>query len=177
MSQVPTTRGVLKQGVPTMLAAVGIAALILWAYAVVPLPDRDEPPWAVIVSIMVVSAVYFAAGIWALFRIDRSPRPLRAGVTALVVMLTAVVVLFALAYLALSIDNPDNFNVVLDRVSALYFTMTVLTTVGFGDIHAQSHPAMITVMVQMVVGLTLITTGARVIVEAARRAARRKAAG
>lgn len=177
MSQVPTTRGLLKTGIPTLLAALGLAALILVAYAVVPLPDNDEPPWAVVISILVVSVIYMTVGVWAVFHIDRSPRPLRAGITALVVMLTAVVVLFALAYLALSIDNPDNFNVVLDRVSALYFTMTVLTTVGFGDIHAQSHPAMITVMVQMVVSLTLITTGARVIVEATRRATRRKVEG
>lgn len=172
-----TTRGVVKQGVPTLLAALGVAALILFAYAVLPMPDGDDPPWVVVVSIVIVSAVYMLAGVWAVFRIDRSTHPLRTGITALVVMLTAIVVLFALAYMALSIDNPQNFNVVLDKVSALYFTMTILTTVGFGDIHAQTHPAMITVMVQMVVSLTLITTGARVIIEATRRATKRRVAG
>lgn len=169
-----TTRGVVKQGIPTLLAAFGVAALILVGYSVLPMPQGDDPPWLVVISIFVVSVVYLLVGIWAVFRIDRSRHPLRTGITALVVMLTAVVVMFALAYLSLSISNPGNFNVVLDKVSALYFTMTVLTTVGFGDIHALTHPAMIAVMVQMVVSLTLITTGARVIVEATRRATRRR---
>lgn len=170
----PSTRHVIRAGLPLALAALATAAGILVVYAVLPLPQKDDPPWLVVLSIAVVSLVYVTAGVWALFRIHRSSHPLRTGVTALVVMLTAVVVIFALAYLALSIDDVGNFNVPLDKVSALYFTMTILTTVGFGDIHAVSHAAMIAVMVQMVVSLTLITTGARVLVAATRQATRRK---
>jgi phosphatidylglycerophosphate synthase len=172
--QIPTARHVVRQGAPAVLAAIGVAAVILWAYYVLPMPEGDDPPWLVVVTIVVVSLVYIVAGVSALFRIHRSPHPLRTGIVMLVVMLTAIVVIFALAYLSLSIDNVDNFNVPLDKISALYFTMTILSTVGFGDIHAQTHPAMIAVMIQMVVSLTLITTLARVLVEATRRATRKR---
>jgi hypothetical protein len=107
-------------------------------------------------------------------RLHTARHPLTMGFVMLAVMVTAMVAIFALAYLSLSADNPGNFNVPLDKVSALYFTMTVLATVGFGDIHAVTHAAMIAVMLQMVVGLTLLTALARVVAEAARRAARKR---
>ena len=62
----------------------------------------------------------------------------------------------------------------LTKVSSLYFTMTILSTVGFGDIVASSDASRIAVMIQMVVGLSLITALGRVLVEASRRAARRR---
>ncbi len=164
----------MRRATPAVLGALGIAALILATYYFLPMPDGDDPPWLVMVTIVLVSVVYSLAGVSALFRINRSAHPLRTGVVMLVVMLTAIVVIFALAYLSLSIDNVDNFNVALDKISALYFTMTILSTVGFGDIHAQTHPAMIAVMIQMVVSLTLITTLARVLIEATRRATRKR---
>jgi Ion channel len=46
--------------------------------------------------------------------------------------------------------------------------------VGFGDIVAKTHPAMIAVMVQMVIGVTLITGLARVLVTTARTAAKKR---
>ena len=64
----------------------------------------------------------------------------------------------------------------LTKVGALYFTMTILATVGFGDIVAVSDSARIVVMVQMVVGLTLVTALARVLMETTRRAARKRRA-
>lgn len=164
----------IRGGLVPGLAAVGAAAVIVAAYLAIPMPQVDDPPWLVLLTIIVVSVVYVLAGVWALVRITHSAHPLRTGVMALVVMVTAVVVIFALAYVALSVDDVGNFNVPLDKVSALYFTMTILTTVGFGDIHAQTHAAMIAVMVQMVASLTLITTLGRVLVEATRRATRRR---
>ena len=74
----------------------------------------------------------------------------------------------------MSAEDASNFNVPLDKIDSLYFTMTILSTVGFGDIVASSNPARIAVMIQMVVGLTLLTALARVVLEAARRAARKR---
>jgi hypothetical protein len=74
----------------------------------------------------------------------------------------------------MSATNPANFNVPLDKVSALYFTMTILSTTGFGDITATSDAGMIAVMLQMVVGVTLLTSLARVLVAAARSGAKRR---
>ncbi len=170
----PTTRKVLRAGLPMTIGAFAAVAGILTLYMWLPEPDGNDPPWAVFITILGVSILYIIAAVWALFRIQKSRHPGRTGITMLAVMVTAIVVIFALAYLSLSADDPGNFNVELTKVSALYFTMTILSTVGFGDIHPSSDAAMVAVMVQMVVSVTLITTLGRVLVETSRRVMRKR---
>ena len=170
----PTTRHVLRAGAPAIVGGLLAVAGMVTLYLLLPEPAGDDPPWFVFVSIVVVSVVYSAAAVWSLLYINRAKHPLRAGFTLLTVMVTAMVVIFALTYLSLSINDPSNFNVPLTKVSSLYFTMTILSTVGFGDIVASSDAPRIAVMIQMVVGLSLITALGRVLVEASRRAARRR---
>lgn len=172
--EVPSVGSVLRAGLPAVLAGLAAVTLILGLYAMIPAPTAEDSPLMIVVSMVLIAIIYLAAGIWALFRINGSQRPLRTGVIALSVMVTAMVVTFALAYLSLSANNPDSFTVRLDKISALYFTMTVLSTTGFGDITASTHAAMIAVMIQMVVGLTLLTAIARVLVAATRSAGKRR---
>ncbi len=54
------------------------------------------------------------------------------------------------------------------EVSALYFTVTVLSTVGFGDIAPLTHEARLLVTGQIVVNLTLLVAAIRLILAAAR---------
>ncbi len=160
--------------VPGVMAGLAVVAAMIAVYLLVPTPKDDDRPWSVLITIVVVLLVYSAAAVWALVRINQSPHPMRTGFVLLSVMITAMVVIFALTYLSLSASDPGNFNVPLTKVSALYFTMTILATVGFGDIVATSEAGQIAVMLQMVVGLTLLTALARVIVAAARSATQRK---
>ncbi len=170
----PTARHLLRAGIPAVALSVAAVAVVLAVYMVVPIPEGEDSVWRVGIAIVGVAAMYVVAGIWATLRITTSMHPVRTGLLALSVMVTAMVVTFALVYLSMSSRNPDSFNVALDRVSALYFTMTVLSTTGFGDITASTQAAMIAVMVQMVVGLTLLTALARVLVAAARSATKRR---
>ncbi|MEZ5184413.1 MAG: potassium channel family protein [Candidatus Nanopelagicales bacterium] len=174
--QPPAARNLLRTGLPAVLGAALVVALILGVYMVVPVPKEEDRPWRVVVIIVGIAVVYVFAAFWSVVRIGKTNHPLRVGTLALALMLTSVVVIFALTYLVIGATDPSSFNVQLDKVSALYFTMTILSTTGFGDITAVSHTAMIAVMLQMVVGLTLITAVARVIVEAVKRAAKRKQA-
>lgn len=176
MSELPQhpTRVVVRAGVPAVGAGLLTVALVLALYSWIPIPQSQESPLGMLIALVMIAVLYLVAAMWAVGRIGRSRHPLRAGMTVLGVMVTAVVVLFALTYLTMSTHNAGAFNERLDKISALYFTMTILTTVGFGDIHAVTHPAMIAVMIQMVVSLTLITTVARVIVSAARSATRKQ---
>lgn len=108
----------------------------------------------------------------------RSPHPrIRAG-EAVAVALPLVVIVFASAYLSMAGVDPANFSQPLDHVGALYFTVTVLGTVGFGDIVAVTAPARIAVTVQMLIDLVLIGLIARLLFGAARyRAAQQSGAG
>jgi hypothetical protein len=56
----------------------------------------------------------------------------------------------------------------MDRVSAFYFTVTILSTVGFGDIAADSDLARLLVTVQMLLDLTLLAVVVRVFFSAAK---------
>ena len=58
-----------------------------------------------------------------------------------------------------------SFTQPLTRTDALYFSVTVFTTVRFGDITAKSETARVVLIVQMLGDLALLGVGARVRVE------------
>ena len=62
----------------------------------------------------------------------------------------------------------------LTHTDALYFTVTVFTTVGFGDITAKSEGARLLVAGQMVTDLIIIGIGAKIILGAVTRGRRRQ---
>ena len=78
------------------------------------------------------------------------------------------VIIFALVYVTMSETQPDSFNEHVTRVGALYFTVAVFTTVGFGDIFARSDPARAVVTVQMVLDLVILGGLVRAIIAASR---------
>ena len=58
------------------------------------------------------------------------------------------------------------FSEPLTRTSALYFSVTVFSTVGFGDITAKTDAARLVVTAQMLLDLLLLGFGARVFLSA-----------
>jgi hypothetical protein len=56
---------------------------------------------------------------------------------------------FAMAYLAISAIDADQFNVKLDPVTTVYFTVVTAATVGFGDIYPKGHFARVAVTLQI----------------------------
>jgi hypothetical protein len=86
--------------------------------------------------------------------------------------------LFAAGYYAMARSNPDSFNVrQFTRTDSLYFTVTVFTTVGFGDIRATSQIARIVVTLQMILDLIVLGLGVRVFVGAVRLGRTRRGQG
>ena len=86
---------------------------------------------------------------------------------ALLLLLTMLLVGFAALYLALD-GSGDQFAGLDTRVDALYFTVTTLATVGFGDITAPGQAARVAVTSRMLFGLIFIGIAARVLITAAR---------
>jgi voltage-gated potassium channel Kch len=68
----------------------------------------------------------------------------------------------------LSARDPGAFNESLDKIAALYFTMTTVATVGYGDIFARTAGARIAVMLQMVFNVVVIGVAVRLIAATAR---------
>jgi voltage-gated potassium channel len=64
-------------------------------------------------------------------------------------------------------DDPSNFTVeTLTRTDSLYFTVTIFSTVGFGDISPASEAARILVTAQMILDLIMLGLGIRIFVGA-----------
>jgi voltage-gated potassium channel len=105
-----------------------------------------------------------------------STRPLFEAAEALTVLVTMIIVGFAALYYAL--DRLDGqFDGLRTRVDAIYFTVTTLATVGFGDITATGQGARVAVTFQMAFDLAFLGIAARVLVTAARRRGDQSAAG
>jgi hypothetical protein len=84
------------------------------------------------------------------------------------------VLMFAAAYFTMSATSGSNFSEPLSRIDALYFTVTVFATVGFGDITATSDAARILVVVQMISGLLFLGFGVRLLLGATQMSLQRE---
>ena len=71
-------------------------------------------------------------------------------------------------------NSAASFTQPLTRTDALYFTVTVFTTVGFGDITAKSETARVVLIVQMLGDLVLLGAGARVLLGAVQHSRERR---
>jgi voltage-gated potassium channel len=112
---------------------------------------------------------------WQLRSVSRSPYPTLRGVEAVAVSVPLLVLTFAAAYLGAGFADPAGFTERLSRIDAVYFAVTVFTTVGFGDIAPRSETARLLVTLQMVVDLVMVGLIAKVLVGAVRQ--RRNALG
>jgi voltage-gated potassium channel len=121
-----------------------------------------------VIALVAGLIVVVALVVWQVRLILRAPHPVLRGVQTLAVVISLFLLLFAAGYYLLSQSTPDSFNEPLDRVGALYFAITVFTTVGFGDIVADSTVARVLVIIQMIGDLLVIGVLLRVVVEAVR---------
>jgi voltage-gated potassium channel len=140
----------------------GILLLVL--YFVLPL---DQPVDA-------VTALMFAAGLAAVAvlvvvqvrQIVHSRYPRVRAIGAIAITIPTFLVLFATVYYLIAQNYADSFTEPLSRVDSLYFTITVFSTVGFGDIAPKLQAARIVAMVQMIGDLALLGLIGKVLIGA-----------
>ena len=96
------------------------------------------------------------------------------AVEALATSIPLFLLLFASAYLVIAAEAPGSFSQQLTHTDALYFTVTVFATVGFGDITAKAEAARLVVTGQMIIDLVIIGIGARIILGAVQRSRQRR---
>ena len=138
----------LFQAVETTLPRIllGIAALIfvLGTYALdtslLSVEPEQRRPWSRRAKVLVLTLVAVSAlsvGAWGASQLEPSD---------------------------CQVSRPDGpgtcaFSEKLTPIDAAYFTMTSMTTTGYGDIHAISPAARLLVMVELVVAFLLVTYG------------------
>ncbi len=151
----PLTEGPFRR---VVLVSVGkmiaTAALLLVGYFLLPFDRATVTQSWLMVGVAVVALV--VVDVVQLRAVAHSERPALRGLQALVVSLTLMLVVFAALYLSMAGRDPGSFNEPLDHIDSLYFTLTTLATVGYGDIAPVTNGARSVVMVQMVVNLIVI---------------------
>jgi voltage-gated potassium channel len=138
----------------TLIRTVLIGSLLLVAYYLWPF-DPTSTPEAVIKLLSYLLALMVLA-VLAVRSVMRANYPGLRAVTVLSAIIPLYIVLFAAGYYALAAGQPQSFSQPLTRTDALYFTVTVFSTVGFGDITPVTQLARIITTVQMVVNLLIL---------------------
>jgi hypothetical protein len=146
------------------ITATTIALIVL--YVVIPVPTASDT--GTVIGLIAGLLVFVALIVWQVFSILRADYPMLRAVESLAVAVPVLIIVFAFTYLSLSRDNPAEFSEPLDHISALYFTVVTIGTVGYGDIVARSDGARLLVTVQIILDLTLVVVLARTLLYAAK---------
>ncbi len=149
------------------LSSVLVIGLLFAAYALAPW-DRARNLSAV-GQLVLWLIVLVVAVLWQIRAVLRSTHPWLRAVAGAALSVTLLLLPFATTYATLSSADPSMFTQPMSRIDALYFTVTVFSTVGFGDIAPVSEPARVIVTVQMLADLVLIGIIVKVLVGVAQR--------
>jgi voltage-gated potassium channel len=160
--------------VRSALRLLGIALGMLLLYVLVPIPGTSGA--AALLGLVVGLLVFVVLVGWQLRTIVRAKHPVLRAAEVVVFAVPMLVVIFAFTFLTISRADPQSFSEPLGRVDAMYFTVSTLATVGFGDITPASAGARMVVTFQMLFDLALLAGLVRLVVLATRTGLRRKEA-
>jgi voltage-gated potassium channel len=157
----------LTRVVSTVLLVAAATAI----YFAIPVPGRmHESSWAIMFS---GGVIVLGLGIMLSIR-----RLLRTGeearIRGLILLLTVTVLFFSWADESVA-ALPHQFAELTNKTDAIYFNITTLATVGFGDVHPVGQLARAAVTLQIVFNLVFLGTALSLISGFFRRRARARA--
>ncbi|HEY2999894.1 MAG TPA: potassium channel family protein [Acidimicrobiales bacterium] len=90
---------------------------------------------------------------------------------SLILLISVIVPVFSLGYFALQQADDTQFADLSTKTDALYFTLSTLGTVGFGDVHATGQLARVLVIIQITFDLVFVAAVVSVLTTHIRRRA------
>jgi voltage-gated potassium channel len=108
-----------------------------------------------VLALFIGLIVVAAAVAFQVRSIMQAQYPRLRAIGALAITLPLFILIFAATYYLIAQQSSSSFNEPLTRTDSLYFTMTVFSTVGFGDIVPVSQVGRVVAMIQMVGDLAL----------------------
>jgi hypothetical protein len=169
--RVDRRRAIVRTTVVVVLAWVAL----IGGYYVLPLTHSSDR--AFVIRLVLACVLFATVVVWQVRQALTARLPAMRAVQALGVIVPLYLVLFAAVYLSLSHESVSHFSEPLDHTDALYLTVTVFASVGFGDITPRGDLARILVTVQMLAGLIVLGAVVRVLINAAARGERGATAG
>ncbi len=157
-----------------ILTALTGATALLTLYYLAPIQESHESAFVMVAAGVVIISLVLAHEIRAILRHDK---PVSRALVSLAIVIPLFIVVFARIYLTMSRADPAAFGEPLSRTGALYFTVTILSTVGFGDITPTTDQARIVVTTQMVADAILLVIAVRLIFRSASKRSTQVRAG
>jgi len=155
-----------------LLRAAAAVTLLVVGYYLAPL---DRPlDTGTLITFLLALALVGAVIAWEVRSILTSDVPRLRAVQTVAVGVPMLLLVFASVYVQIETSQPNSFSETLSRTDALYFTVTVFSTVGFGDIAPKSELARIVTMSQMLTGLIVLGLVAKVVFGAVQTAVARR---
>jgi len=150
------------------LRAIATSSVLVALYFLLPM-DASGGTSSTVVKLMLGLIVFIAVLGWSVRRIVDSDNPGLKAYESLFVAIPLFLLLFSAAYVQMSQIDDASFTEPLSRTDALYFTITIFSTVGFGDISPATGTTRLVVAAQMMLDLVVLGLGVRVIVTAVQR--------
>ncbi|QSB12739.1 two pore domain potassium channel family protein [Natronosporangium hydrolyticum] len=159
-----TPRGAQRAG-REIARALAACALLTGIYYLVPVEPGIDAFWRVVRSALsvlaiLVLAVLISRSVVRLLRNAAGSRPAN-----LLVALWAGVVLFAFLDFQLAVGMPGQFTRLDTKTDALYFAVSTLTTVGYGDVHASGQWGRGLVILQQLFNVGVLATAGAVLLD------------
>lgn len=154
------------------LRSLATVTVLLVAYYLLPFTGKTVDVTSLVLGLSGV-AVLFAVQIRS---IALSDHPRLRAVEALATTIPLFLLLYATTYYLLEASTPGSFTQPLTRTDSLYFTLTVFSTVGFGDIVPLTEPARVVTMTQMAGNILALGVATRIVFGAVEAAVRRQSA-
>src|SRR5690349_867859 len=120
-----------RVAVRSLLRSAALSVSLILAYYLLPLQPGTGAALTWLVGGLTLVVVVIATQLRAILS---AKYPWLRTITVLAVGTPLLIVAFAATYYLMAASDPASFSQPLDRTAALYFTVTVLATVGFGDI-------------------------------------------
>ncbi|MCE1174149.1 MAG: potassium channel family protein [Propionibacteriales bacterium] len=138
---------------PKVVNRVVLPVAILVFYFVVPVSSRDAPLGLLLGTLLGAALLALVAKVvfTELRREERRLKPIH-----LLIAFELALVTFSLGYYLLAHANPAEFTGLTTRLDALYFSMTTMATVGYGDVSASGQLARLLVTIQLAFNLVFI---------------------
>ena len=155
-----------------VVRSVVVTTVLVVLYYLLPL-DR---PWdaGTAVRLLIGLLVFAGVMVWQVRAITGADYPAMRAFEALGLIVPLYLLLFASTYFLMERASGADFTEPLTRTDALYFTVTVFATVGFGDIAPKAEAARVLLIVQMLGDLAVLGAGIRILLGAVQRGRQRR---
>ncbi|MFZ4516030.1 MAG: potassium channel family protein [Acidimicrobiia bacterium] len=159
----PPVRAPLHALLLTILRALFSIGLVAWLYFAL---DASRHSTNGAIALIVGLCFFIAYTAWQGRRIAKAKYPQLRAIETLASVIPLFLFVFATVYLRMSQADASAFSEPLDKGTALYFTIVVFSTTGFGDIVPRLGWARAAVNLQMLIDLFVVGTVLRFLFKA-----------